>query len=72
MSDHKIQVYQDRLKSLAVQLTFAEEQERRCIAEDLHDHIGQSLALARMQLRAKGRRRMINRMHSSMMFPNHC
>jgi PAS domain S-box-containing protein len=51
-ADEKLQQYQQRLKSLAVQLTLSEEQERRRIAEDLHDHIGQSLALARMQLAA--------------------
>jgi len=49
-AENKLQQYQQRLKSLAVQLTLAEEQERRRIAEDLHDHVGQSLALARMQL----------------------
>ena len=49
-AENKLQQYQKRLKSLAVQLTLSEEQERRRIAEDLHDHIGQSLALARMQL----------------------
>jgi PAS domain S-box-containing protein len=51
-AEEKLQQYQQRLKSLAVQLTLAEEHERRRIAEDLHDHIGQSLALTRMQLAA--------------------
>jgi PAS domain S-box-containing protein len=51
-AEEKLQEYQQRLKSLAVQLTLVEEQERRRIAEDLHDHVGQSLALARMQLAA--------------------
>ena len=41
---------EQRLKALAAQLTLAEEQERRRIAADLHDHVGHSLALARMQL----------------------
>jgi signal transduction histidine kinase len=46
----EIQQYQERLKALASQLTIAEEKERRVIAADLHDHVGHSLALARMQL----------------------
>jgi signal transduction histidine kinase len=49
-AEDKIQQYQQRLKALAAQLTLAEEQERRRIAADLHDHVGHSLALARMQL----------------------
>jgi len=44
--------YQQRLKSLVVQLTFVEDQERRSIAADLHDNVGQSLALTRLQLAA--------------------
>ena len=49
-AEEQLQQYQQRLKSLAVQLTLAEEQERRRIAENLHDHVGQSLAFTRMQL----------------------
>lgn len=44
--------YQHRLKSLALQKTLVEEQERRHIAADLHDNVGQSLALTRLQLAA--------------------
>ena len=50
--EQRLQEYQQRLKSLAGQLTLAEERERRRIATDLHDHIGQSLALCRLQLAA--------------------
>ncbi|MBW1799599.1 MAG: sensor histidine kinase [Deltaproteobacteria bacterium] len=49
-AEQKIQQYQERLKALAYQLTIAEEKERRDIAAELHDRIGHSLALARMQL----------------------
>ena len=46
----KLIEYQQHLKALAFQLTIAEEKERRAIATDLHDHVCQTLALARIQL----------------------
>jgi len=49
-AEQKIIDYQQRLKALTSQLTIAEEKERRAIAADLHDHVGQSLALALIQL----------------------
>ncbi len=41
---------QQRLAELAIELSMAEEQERRRIATSLHDIIGQDLALARIKL----------------------
>ncbi len=49
-SEQKLYNYQQRLKALVSQLTVAEERERRRIAADLHDSVGQSLALSRMQI----------------------
>jgi PAS domain S-box-containing protein len=49
-AEQKIIDYQQRLKALASQLTIAEDKERRAIAADLHDQVGQSLALVRIQL----------------------
>jgi signal transduction histidine kinase len=42
---------QAQLRRLATELTLAEERERRAIAADLHDHIGQALAVIRARLR---------------------
>lgn len=42
--------HQEQLRSLAEQLATAEEQERRQVAEFLHDRIGQNLALVKMRL----------------------
>jgi DNA-binding response OmpR family regulator len=41
---------QERLRCLASKLSLAEEQERRRLSTDLHDHIGQTLALAQIKL----------------------
>jgi len=48
--ENKVLEYQSRLKELASQLTLAEENERRNIAIDLHDNVGQNLAISRIQL----------------------
>ncbi len=42
--------YEEKLRSLAAELTLAEERERRRLAADLHDHIGQILALVQIRL----------------------
>ena len=42
--------YHKKLRSLASELVLAESRERRRIAIDLHDHIGQSLVMAKIKL----------------------
>jgi PAS domain S-box-containing protein len=49
-AEERHQQYQQRLKALASQLTIVEERERRRMAADLHDRVGQSLAFARIQI----------------------
>ncbi|MFW6123240.1 MAG: PAS domain-containing sensor histidine kinase, partial [Thermodesulfobacteriota bacterium] len=48
----EISAYQERLRDLASELSLTEERERRRLAADLHDHIGQILALAQIRLGA--------------------
>lgn len=49
-TEEKIRSYQEELRSLASELSLTEERERRAIATDLHDHIGQILALTKIKL----------------------
>ncbi len=42
--------YQERLRSLTSELTFLEQRERRRIAAELHDRIGQFLAVTRIKV----------------------
>ena len=51
-SEEKIHTYQEQLRSLASELSLIEERERRQIAMDLHDHIGQTLAIIKIKLGA--------------------
>ncbi len=51
-AEEKLLEYQEQLKSLASELTLAEESERRRISEGLHDQISQSLAGSKIELDA--------------------
>jgi PAS domain S-box-containing protein len=46
----ELKANQERLRSLAAELSLTEERERRLLAADLHDHVGQPLALARIKI----------------------
>ncbi len=48
--EKEIETYQKRLRALALKLTSTEERERRHLATELHDSIGQLLALCRIKL----------------------
>jgi PAS domain S-box-containing protein len=50
LADFKLREYQKRLRALASDLTVTEENERQKIARELHDNIGQLLALAKIKL----------------------
>jgi PAS domain S-box-containing protein len=51
-AEKEIRTYQQRLRSVASELSLTEERERRRLATDLHDHVGQILALAQIKLGA--------------------
>ncbi len=50
VAEKKIESYQGQLRQLAAELSLTEARERRAIAEDLHDHIGQALAFIKMNI----------------------
>ena len=54
-AEEKIEVYQKRLRSLAFELILVEQRERRRMAEELHDSVGQLLALCKIKLGRLGK-----------------
>ncbi|MCP4609871.1 MAG: PAS domain S-box protein [Planctomycetes bacterium] len=55
LAEEKLIAYQAQLRSLASDLSLAEERERRHIAAELHDQISQTLALSKMNLQTLGK-----------------
>lgn len=49
-AEQEREVYQQRLRSLTSELALTEERQRREIATELHDQIGQNLAIAKIKL----------------------
>jgi signal transduction histidine kinase len=48
--EEQIAEYQRQLRSMALELALTEERERRSLAEDLHDSVGQYLALSKLRI----------------------
>ncbi|HUU04451.1 MAG TPA: PAS domain S-box protein [Patescibacteria group bacterium] len=51
-AEAKLLAYQEQLRALTSELTLIEEKERRRIASELHDQIGQNLALCKLKVAA--------------------
>lgn len=49
-AEEKISLYQRQLRALAAELALSEERERRHLAAELHDRVGQTLAIAKIKL----------------------
>jgi PAS domain S-box-containing protein len=49
-AQEKLRMYQARLKSMATELSLVEERQRHQLAVDLHDRIGQTLAVSKLKL----------------------
>lgn len=50
IAERQILNYEEQLRALTVEISLAEERERRRISMGLHDDVGQTLAVARMKL----------------------
>ena len=51
-AEEEILTYQRRLKEMGIEMTLTEEKQRKLMANELHDHVGQLLAASRLQIAA--------------------
>lgn len=49
-SDREAEIHRDRMRSMAAEIVFGEERLRRSLAAELHDGLGQDIALAKLKL----------------------
>ncbi len=49
-AEEKLLIYQKQLRSLASELSLSEERLRRRIATNVHDHVGQNLAISKIKI----------------------
>jgi PAS domain S-box-containing protein len=49
-AEEKVSNYREQLQSLSLELSLTEERQKRRLAIDLHDHIGQALAVSKIKL----------------------
>jgi PAS domain S-box-containing protein len=49
-AEEEIRAYQGQLRALVSEISWREARDRSCLATDLHDHIGQTLAVAQIRL----------------------
>jgi len=52
IAQEELAIYQDKLRALSSKMSLAEENERKNIAQGLHDRIGQSLVVSKMKLQS--------------------
>src|SRR5712692_4911830 len=57
-TQHALEFSQERLRALSRRLLEVQEQERRRLARDLHDDVGQALTALKIQLESRARRGM--------------
>jgi signal transduction histidine kinase len=65
-AEAKLLAYQEQLRALTSELTLVEERERRRLAADLHDQIGQNLALCKLKVVALERGKFTERAKSEL------
>ena len=51
-AEEKVHCYEQKLRAIALELTLTQEQERRRLAVELHDHLSQDLVVSHMKLQA--------------------
>ncbi|QTE23997.1 sensor histidine kinase [Polaribacter cellanae] len=68
LAKEEIQKYQTSLQKLTTEITMIEEQQKKAIASNIHDHLSQSLVISKMRIKELKKKSQLNDINEDLQF----